>query len=108
MAAMPSNSSEECEISSIIHSDDDAASFEHYNDCSMDEECALKMQGGRRLTSILVGASLILMMFEQLMPSMKAVMTARWINDVLKVCRVRRMTTKTCMRSIAFASKTRK
>jgi hypothetical protein len=111
MAAMPSNHSEECEISSIIYSDDDVASFEHYNDCSMDEACALKIQreeDGALKIQVLVGASLIPMMSEQPMPSMKAVMTARWINDVLKVCRVRRMITRTCMRSIAYASKTRK
>jgi hypothetical protein len=43
MAAMPSNSAE-WEISSIIHSDDAVVSDEQYNDCSMDEECALIMQ----------------------------------------------------------------
>jgi len=44
MAAMPPNYSEELKISGISHSDDDAVSFEHYNDYSMDEECALKMR----------------------------------------------------------------
>ena len=43
MAAMPPNPGEWV-ISSTIHSDYAAASYEQYNDCSMDEECALKMQ----------------------------------------------------------------
>ena len=50
MAAMPPNPGE-WEISSTIHSDDAAASYEQYNDFFMDEECALKMQSEEGFTS---------------------------------------------------------